>query len=532
MKIFSLIKATFTQDMNLFAYNTGKNASKSKKVLLPIILYLLVVFSMTSLIYSMGEILKPLDLMKTLLTIVFMGSVIITITEGIYKSQGILFNAKDNDLLFSLPITKSEIIFIRMIKLYVFEYLFNSMIILPGIIVYTIFEHPGIGFYIISFIASIFIPILPLVIASIIGYLIKSISSKFKNHKLIETIFTLLVFSVVVLLSMNTNNINNAIQKYAGNINDIVIKTYYPIKLYISLLDKFNILDLILLISINIIPLIIFILVAQKYYLNIITNDYNHKTSSSNKKARIKVRKPIISLANKELKRFISTPVYIFNSSFGLMLLLVVTFILGFKGKSAFLDIIGDLSISGLISLNVLYYGIVIFCLYMTSISSSSISLEGKTINITKSLPVSFKTIFDSKILACLIIEMPFVIISALGYLIFLKANIIFIIELLISALLIISLTAIIGLIMNLKYPKLNATNDTEVVKQSMSATVSVFIGMGSVLLNIVELIFLSSYISVMYIMLINIIILLILIVVLYNRLITKGQKEYLELNI
>ena len=35
---------------------------------------------------------------------------ILTFMEGIYKSQGILFDAKDNDLLFSLPIKKSQIL--------------------------------------------------------------------------------------------------------------------------------------------------------------------------------------------------------------------------------------------------------------------------------------------------------------------------------------------------------------------------------------------------------------------------------------
>ena len=35
-----------------------------------------------------------------------------------------------------------------------------------------------------------------------------------------------------------------------------------------------------------------------------------------------------------------------------------------------------------------------------------------------------------------------------------------------------------VGLLVNLKYPKLNYSNDTEVIKQSMSSMISVFIGM------------------------------------------------------
>lgn len=38
--------------------------------------------------------------------------------------------------------------------------------------------------------------------------------------------------------------------------------------------------------------------------------------------------------------------------------------------------------------------------------------------------------------------------------------------------------TVLTGIVMNLKYPKMDATSDTEVVKQSMSSVVSVFIGL------------------------------------------------------
>ena len=45
-----------------------------------------------------------------------------------------------------------------------------------------------------------------------------------------------------------------------------------------------------------------------------------------------------------------------------------------------------------------------------------------------------------------------------------------------------------IGIIANLKYPKMDATNDTEIVKQSMSSMISVFTGMGLVGLTIIIL--------------------------------------------
>lgn len=51
-------------------------------------------------------------------------------------------------------------------------------------------------------------------------------------------------------------------------------------------------------------------------------------------------------------------------------------------------------------------------------------------------------------------------------------------------------LQSVIGLIVNLKYPKMNATNDTEVIKQSMSSTISVFIGMSLFIISILAIVF------------------------------------------
>ena len=87
-----------------------------------------------------------------------------------------------------------------------------------------------------------------------------------------------------------------------------------------------------------------------------------------------------------------------FNTSFGLILIIVFTLILCIKGKLALINMLSSYGISKNISINMLYYGLLSFSLSMTSITSSSISLEGKTINITKSLPIDYKMIFKYKI--------------------------------------------------------------------------------------------------------------------------------------
>ena len=175
MKTLSLLKAVLTCDMNMFKYSAGKNASTKKKILLPVFLFLIVGYSIGYYAYMIGKPLHEIGLTYVMLSLfIFMVS-IITIIEGIYKSQGILFECKDNDLLFSLPIKRSQILFVRIFKLILFQYIYNLMFLLPAFVIYIYFEHPSISFYIISFIMTILIQIIPTVISSILGYLVKMV---------------------------------------------------------------------------------------------------------------------------------------------------------------------------------------------------------------------------------------------------------------------------------------------------------------------------------------------------------------------
>ncbi len=530
MKTLSLLKAVLTEDMNMFKYSAGKNASTKKKILLPVLLFLIVCYSIGYYGYIIAKPLYEVNLTYVMLSLFIFIVTIITLIEGIYKSQGILFECKDNDLLFSLQIKRSQILFVRIFKLILFQYVYNLMFLLPTFVIYIYFEHPSINFYLLSFVMTILIPIIPTVISSIIGYFIKLISSKSKSKKIIQTILSSIIFMGIFFLSFNLNNFINEIALRANSINDILTKIYYPVGAYITLINKFDIIVFIKLLLINIIPFILFILLGGKYYFKIIsTSNNNTSKKNKNKKELFKKNTPIKALTIKELKRYFSSPVYMFNTIFGLLLILVITILLCIKGNSIIDTLLSTEEVGGInISLPLLYY--ILFSCLMTSITSSSISLEGKTINITKSLPISEKDILKSKIIYPYIIELPFILLSELLFFIVFKVNIVYI--LLIFSMSIITLSSILGLIINLKYPKMNASNDTEVVKQSMSSMISLFINMGIIIISLILGGLLYDKMSIYLLLFIHILILLFVTIILYIILMNRGTKEYRGINV
>ena len=314
----------------------------------------------------------------------------------------------------------------------------------------------------------------------------------------------------------------------------MLTRIYYPVGAYVTLINKFDIVVLIKLLFINIIPFVLFILVGSRYYFKIISNSRDSVTRGNKRKKEVfKKNSSIMALTKKELKRYFSSPVYMFNTIFGLLLIFVITVFLCIKGDSV-LDMflnsegIGDIDIS----MPIIYYVLVLFSCAMTSITSSSISLEGRTINITKSLPVSERDILKSKIVYCYFIELPFILVSEFIFFIVFKVSFVDILLILGIGFVMVTLSSIVGLLVNLKYPKMNASSDTEVVKQSISSMISVFIGMGIFIGSLIVGMLLYDKVDIYLLLGLHMVILLVVTIILYIILMNKGTREYRNINV
>ena len=489
--LLSLIKVSLNHDMNIFKINSKKQ-SKLSKIILPIILtgYIMGIFG----VYS-NELIKKLAPVKMeffLLTLFVLFVSFLTIMEGIYKSGSLLFNCKDDDLLLSLPIEKRTILFIRILKFYIFELLYSSLFILPAMVIYAYYMKPAWTYYLSSVVALLLLPIIPIVISCIIGFIITSISSRFKGKSIAQTIITTIFLVGILYLSYNLDNIIDNISKKASSINDLITKLYYPAGAYIKLVTDFHWLDLLIFILINVLILTIIIFLLGKIYFKI--NSNNKKVLGTHKKHhnyyQIRTHSPTISIIKKEISRYVNSSVYIVNAGFGLVLFMIGCIVACLKFDSiatSMLSMDSSLTIEKIKTfIPTIMFAFVCFTSFMTSITSSTISLEGKTFNILKSLPITPYQIVRAKILSALVIMIPFMLIGEIIIFIRFQFDILSILLILLATIILPILSETFGIIINLKYPKMDALNDTEVVKQSMSSMVATFTGMGVSLLTII----------------------------------------------
>ena len=252
-KTYSLIKACMTSDMNLFKLKT-KNKKSSKLVPLFIALYLM--FMIWGSANSMFEKLAPTHMQYILLSLFAFSISILTIMEGIYKAGPLIFNCKDDDLLLSLPIKRKTILFIRILKFYIFELLYNSLFLLPIMIAYIRWaENITWTYFLTSIIMLLFLPIIPIILSCILGAITSSLTSRFKYKNAAQIILSMILLVGILLISFNSENIMNYLIKHANGINDLIIKIYYPAGIYAKLITNFNIKELLLFIIINIVIL-------------------------------------------------------------------------------------------------------------------------------------------------------------------------------------------------------------------------------------------------------------------------------------
>ena len=530
-ELFVVLKATMAGAMDVLRVKKRIGKRKLSGNLLVLLLTFVLMYVFGTYAYMMAEPLNKVDLTSLMIVIFALVSTILVFVQGVYRSEGILFGARDNDLLFSMPIKRKTIFATRLIKLTLFEYIWTFISMVPAFAVYAYFEKPQFAFYITALIIFITIPIIPIIMASIIAYLIQGIASRFKFKRITQILFNFIFVFGIMALSINLQKFMTGIAENARSISDFIYKIYYPMGLYEECITNFNAMKLAMVLGINILIFLIYIYLFSLTYFNIISKLSEKHSSSNYRMRKLKVENQNKALLKKELKRYFSSPAYIMNTIFGEVLLVIAAVYVIFS-QDKLQSIIAS-EMGSTISLKYMPVAVMIFTMFtiaMSNVTASSISMEGKSLWITKSLPVSEKRMFLSKMCLSWIITVPLSVISLLIFAIKLKFSTFYFIAGIIEIIVVSLWVSIFGLIINLKYPKLNARSDTEVVKQSMSSMISVYAGMILVAIPIM-LYFVLKCTNLELFISMTLVAIALFVLILWKVLMKYGVKKFRELN-
>lgn len=476
--LFILLKNSFVNSTGINSLSKGIDNSKEKKKLLITTATLLLIatvicFMSTSYSIALAIVLKPMGYLDLILIVAILFSCILSFIMSIYKAQGTLFSSKDYDLLMSLPIKNSTILTSKILSLMSISYIETALIIIPASIVYLIYNGSlSWIFFIILVVGLIFIPMIPIIAASIIAMIITFISSRFKHKNIATIVVGMGALLLILIVSMNMQNYINAFVENSDSIVSGLSKIYLPAMYLKDALVNYDVFNLLKFIAISIIPFVIFIIVFSKAFKTV-----NGKLSESYKKANYKVKKLETSsitkaLVMQELRRYFATPIYVMNTAFGMVLLVAASIATLFVSKETLVELLGYPEIANMIPVAILV--ILVFTIGLSCTTNSSISLEGNRLWILKVLPIEPKDIFKGKIITNLIITIPAAVIANIIFYIGLKFDVKYLILNLVISIVFSIVSAVLGLIINLCFPKMDWTNPTTVVKQSASVMITI----------------------------------------------------------
>ena len=486
MIYFKLMKVFFKENFSLKRIiGTDIKASKTKAILLGLlIVYSLgvILFGSGYLFFDLGEILAQANMENLLLDFVFIYATALSLFFVLFRANGYLFHYKDFDILQPLPIKSRVVILAKLTVMLAFIYLSIFIIISP--IVFSYFYHGGFNFFSFVFLIALMlmIPLIPLIFFSFVSLLIANFSSRFRFGKALNLILMFVFFLGVLFFSTSMSFENENPLLGQMNIMETLSKIIPTARWFNEAVHDLNVLSLLGMIGLSLGLFVGFVFLIEKMVIKTNQLGMNVRVRKSNKAFVSKSRNIIGNIIIKEVRKFFSVTVYVFNSGFGpIMMAIGGVAILIFRERV--IEMIGFFEGTSL-SLEVIILVILGFMISTVFTSAISLSLEGKNFWILKSIPVKAETIMFGKLLFNVLIAAPFAIFALLMSSI--AFNFSFVNTLLMVVYLVgfCFLSSGLGSIINLYFPKFNYVNETEVVKQSIGALFGMFVNFLIIVIN------------------------------------------------
>jgi ABC-2 type transport system permease protein len=412
--------------------------------------------------------------------------------------------AKDADLLLSMPIRKSTVVLSKIITQYFFDAPILIMLLAPTMLATFYFGGIGVLAMIRGLILVLLIPMFSLTISMAFGYLFAIVRERIPGGNLLTTAVMMLIMVVYIGWTTMSTSLYTSIQELGAGGAGKIIDAFWPLRCLTEFVMSGSIFYIFMTLLMIIGP---FSLVVILYASGYGRGQYQRK--SKNRKLLFAMRSPRAAILSAELKKYFACTLYVFNTAFGPVLMMVFAIAVFVMGPDSVMN--GILKGEGVVVLGKehiagIFLGIFCFFAAMTLTTASSISMEGKKLWVLKSLPVSTWDIFVTKIYVNLIVYIPAHLIASI--LVASRLELSFL-QAVAFVMLPVFLNVAIsggGLIMNLLFPKMNWRTEAEVIKQSASMMLGLLFGLALTVIPVVLYllvfmveggVYLSAYLSI-----------------------------------
>ncbi len=400
------------------------------------------------------------------------------VVGGAFIAKAKLYEAKDNDLLLSMPIPPKYILLSRVLGLYAFILLFQALALVPTILVYFITVEFSILTLLFGLVALFTLTVGTTALCCLLGFLIACLTSRLPMKNLVTMVLTIgFLVAYFVAISKLTEGLSYFISN-GEEISSVMETALYPFAAFGKGVAG-DALQLLAFVAIfGALFTLVFLLISRTY-LRLATRNRGERKAKYKGETGVQ-RGAQFALFKKEFLRYIKSPVYMLNASMGSILaILYAVFSLidgslfGLFGEGVFA---GDTT---------LLTATLIVCALtgMNTLTACSVSLEGDSLWVIRSLPVRSWDVLKAKLYLHISICLLPLLFCGISVGVGMGLAFWEILLLLAVCLSFIIFVGVAGLMLNLKFPNLKWTNETVAVKQGVATMIAMFGTWGVVLL-------------------------------------------------
>lgn len=528
----TLVKKQLAECFSWLYKNNKTGEIRSKKGIIAVSLFWFVLlFGIIGAMFGGLGILicKPfvdMDLGWMYWCVMSLSGVTFGVLGSVFNTFGVLYQAKDNDLLLSMPVPVYKILISRLSGVYFMGLMYLMVAMIPTVVVWFVYSKQTVLSVIYSLVIPFVLSLLTLVLSAVLGFLVANISARLKNKGFLTVVASLVFIFVYFYFCSNINNViigllENA-QKYSEG-----LKKLYPFY-QMGLAAEGNTLSMLIFVGIVAVLLGIVYLILSATFLKLVIVKKGEKTAKYQDKA-LKAGTLMGALFKKELSRFVGSANYMLNCGLGIVFMPVLAVVLVYYSE-AIHDILSDFP--GFVAYVPLVI-VAVICMVstMNDITAPSVSLEGKNMWLLKSYPIPVKTVIFAKLLLHIVLTaVPVAILVVTAELVF-ELDSISAVLIPVVTLLFIVFSGEAGLYIGIKTANLNWTNEVIPIKQNLGVLFALLLGWVTVIiLGAVYFLCRSIVQPNMYLVIVTAL-LLALCAVMYRLLVTKGAEQLEKLN-
>ena len=401
---------------------------------------------------------------------------------SVFNTYSSLYLAKDNDLLLSMPIPVRTIMAARLANVYLMGTMYAATALIPALIVYWVSAGPTVSRVICGILLFLIVTTIVLLLSCLLGWVVAKISLKLKNKSYITVIISLVFIGAYYFFYFKANGLIRNIVANASAYGTKVKGAAYILYLFGRIGEGSWAAAAVF----AVVTAALFALVwtgMSRSFLGIATAG-GTMTKKRYVEKRAREKGAFAALLGKEFGRFTSNANYMLNCGLGVLLIPATGIFLLIKGREI-CGVIDSVLTGRPDAAAVLLCTMLCLMAAMNDMAAPSVSLEGKSIWIAQSLPVSARTVLRAKAFVQIILTGIPLAFTGICAAIVLSASaavrILVIVLLLIYAV----FSAVFAMTVGVKIPNLNWINETVPIKQGGAVTIVLFSSWGiSVLLG------------------------------------------------